>query len=198
MTFTVVVPLAGVYPFRLVWENGNGGALLEWYAIDAQGQTNLINDANAPTAIKAYRTVSALPAYVSSVYPEPGDPQVPGNADILIGITDGVSPLSPASVALQFNGQVTTLTPTKSGNVTTLKAASTSLLPPGSTNSVTLIYSDSASPAHVTTNQWSFQVAPIQNLTADQASAVGSGDSTAPGFKARMYQVDQVGTTGDH
>ena len=36
---------AGVYPFRLVWNQGGGGYSCEWYSIDASGNRTLINDA---------------------------------------------------------------------------------------------------------------------------------------------------------
>ena len=59
--FTFKVPVAGVYPFRLVWENGAGtiaaGNALscEWFMQDQGGVKTLINDPTAPGALKAYR-----------------------------------------------------------------------------------------------------------------------------------------------
>jgi len=61
--FEIVVSKAGVYPFRMVWEETGGSAHLEWYSIDLDTDTNvLINDPNTADSIKAYRTMAAPPA----------------------------------------------------------------------------------------------------------------------------------------
>lgn len=47
----------GIYPFRLAWWEGSGGANLEFFSVDpATGEKILINDASNAKAIKAYRT----------------------------------------------------------------------------------------------------------------------------------------------
>jgi len=53
--FNVNVPQAGVYPLRLVYENGGGAAAVEWWTISG-GTTNLINDTSS--VVKAYRARS--------------------------------------------------------------------------------------------------------------------------------------------
>ena len=60
--FEIVVSKAGVYPFRMVWEETGGSAHLEWYSIDLDTGTKvLINDPNTADSIKAYRTMAAPP-----------------------------------------------------------------------------------------------------------------------------------------
>ena len=68
--FQFAVQQAGTYPMRLVWENGNGGANVEWFTIDAAGTRVLINDTTTPTAIKAYR------AAAGGTQPPPQSPQI--------------------------------------------------------------------------------------------------------------------------
>ena len=47
----------GVYPFRLIWFEGGGGANCEWFFESASGTRVLINDpANAAVGLKAFRT----------------------------------------------------------------------------------------------------------------------------------------------
>lgn len=54
--FPVTVAKAGVYPFRLMWENGNGDANCEWFVMDlTSGTKTLVNDPNGAT-VKAFIT----------------------------------------------------------------------------------------------------------------------------------------------
>jgi hypothetical protein len=63
--FGITVPAAGVYPFRLIWDNGNGGCNLEWFVRDLVLGTYLVNEPGSP--VKAWITrdvhaAGALPA----------------------------------------------------------------------------------------------------------------------------------------
>jgi hypothetical protein len=62
--FGFVVPTAGAYPFRLVYENGNGGAAVEWFSVNsdltAAGFKTLVNDRSTPGSILLYRGGAAL------------------------------------------------------------------------------------------------------------------------------------------
>jgi hypothetical protein len=59
LTVDVVVPAAGLYPFRLVWYEQTGGAHLEFFTVNrTTGARTLINSATAG-AIKAYQTAVA-------------------------------------------------------------------------------------------------------------------------------------------
>jgi len=56
--FSVNVPQAGLYPVRLVYYNGGGGANLEYFSYDDSGNKIPVNDPNNPAAIKAYYKVT--------------------------------------------------------------------------------------------------------------------------------------------
>ncbi len=58
--FSFIVPKAGVYPFRCVWFEGNGGANLEWFTVTTTGEKVLLNDTANPAALKAYRARTPL------------------------------------------------------------------------------------------------------------------------------------------
>jgi hypothetical protein len=59
--FYVNVQQAGTYPMRLVWDNGNGGANIEWFSVDlVDGTKYLVNDAAQPKALKAYRAAATV------------------------------------------------------------------------------------------------------------------------------------------
>ena len=56
-TFDVVIGTAGLYPVRLLFYQGIGGADVELYSFDPNtGQRILVNDSTNPNSIKAYRT----------------------------------------------------------------------------------------------------------------------------------------------
>jgi hypothetical protein len=57
---TINVPQAGLYPFRLLWMEGGGGANVEWYTVTADGQAALVNDRANPNALKAYRVRTSV------------------------------------------------------------------------------------------------------------------------------------------
>ncbi|MBU6402955.1 MAG: hypothetical protein KGS61_21755, partial [Verrucomicrobia bacterium] len=56
------VPAAGVYPLRLMWFNGTGGANCEWFTIDrASGKYTLINDATSTNSLRAFQARANIP-----------------------------------------------------------------------------------------------------------------------------------------
>ncbi|MDB6039049.1 MAG: hypothetical protein JWM99_2890 [Verrucomicrobiales bacterium] len=58
--FGFVVPAAGVYPFRLLYYQGSGGAALRWFSISDNGTQVLINDPNNDSSLKAFRSVTGV------------------------------------------------------------------------------------------------------------------------------------------
>lgn len=60
--FGFAVPVAGLYPIRLIWWEGSGGADCEWYSIAPDGTRTLIN---AEGGLKAYRSLGANPTSLS-------------------------------------------------------------------------------------------------------------------------------------
>jgi hypothetical protein len=76
--FDFVVQAPGLYAFRLIYTEGTGGADVEWFAVDRRtGLAALINDPNAPSAIKAFTAREGSP----TVGPNPvriGAPTVSG------------------------------------------------------------------------------------------------------------------------
>jgi len=71
-TFGVYAPQAGVYPMRLLFEQGGGDASVEWWTEDSFGRRALVNESsptNGVVALKAYRarTVSGGAPHISSI-----------------------------------------------------------------------------------------------------------------------------------
>jgi len=61
ISFSFVIPQPGLYPIRLVWYNGGGGANLEFFSYDNNGNKIPINDPNNPASIKAYYNIITTP-----------------------------------------------------------------------------------------------------------------------------------------
>jgi sugar lactone lactonase YvrE len=192
-TFSFFVPQEGLYPFRLLYEQGFGEANCEWFTVTPSGQRVLINDSSQGTnAIYGYMTAAKSPIYVSGVIPVNGATGVPPDANISAFVVDG-NPAQVASVQMWINGAPAIVTATRSNNVTTATAVnmgSPYLLLPGTNNTATIVYSDTASPPHTYTNSWQFTVPAfsiqntviaVSNLGQPFSFYTGPGKQTSPG-----------------
>ena len=197
--FSVVVDPPGIYPIRLIWENGNGelpgnGANLEFFSVK-DGVKIPINDTVAG-ALKAYRESTAPGPYVSNLSPLRGATGVPGNAVVMAEISHGSVQVDPSTMKMKLNGVEVPATVTTAGSKTTITRSATDLLPSASTQTVRIEFSDKSNPSVAYSTEWTFTVATYSVLTEDLWTAPGTGDTTKKGFKARVYQVDQLGTVG--
>jgi hypothetical protein len=112
-------------------------------------------------------------------------------------IADGTTlTVNQGSIQMTVNGAPVTPTVSKTGSKTTLTVQPAAILPSGGTNTMTLVYSDSASPAASYTNTWSFINSTYVTLSTALQSPVGSGDATKPGFKVKTWQIDPAGSSG--
>jgi hypothetical protein len=62
--FGMQVDKAGVYPLRLVWWEGGGGANVEWFSVQPDGSKVLLNDLTKPAALRTFQkaTIVSRPA----------------------------------------------------------------------------------------------------------------------------------------
>ncbi len=182
-TFSFIIPAAGYYPFRLVWENGTGGANLEWFVVQPSGNKILINDLDPTntTGITAYYSGPALPAYVSQLLPNP-DTTTPV-ADVLSArLTDRGTTVSASPITLSFDGTaVSGAVISQAGGITTISAPPSLLMPVGA-HTAQLVYNTSAGGPF--TNTWKFSVSSF----LVSSWAVTGVDTTKPGFRIMPYQ----------
>ncbi len=82
--FGFAVPVAGVYPMRLLWYEGGGGANVEWFTIAPDGTRRLVNSEGG---IKAFRTRSTGAANALECPVAGGAISVARNADGTVIIT---------------------------------------------------------------------------------------------------------------
>lgn len=205
--FSFVITNAGIYPFRLLYENGAGGTgALEWFLVN-NGVRVLINDPDPTntTGVTAYYAGPTLPAYVSHINPYDGQGGVRPDS-VLAQITDGSTTVNQGSVKLTVSGPGLTSSPapaiSKSGAVTTAKVSFSTFLESSSNYTATLVWSDNATPPNNHSNTWSFSVMDwAGGITLDPSMSVpvASLDKTQLGLNLEVTQMDPtiVGDTGD-
>lgn len=196
VTFDIAVTKAGIYPFRLITENGSGGDYIEWYSVVNQTNKILINDTATEGALKAYRTASSAPLYTSYIKPVNEATDVFPYLPIVIKITDGDSSvLDPASIIVKANDTALSTSTSKSGKVTTITATPSGNFDGNTEYTATLIYAAQSSTNKIT-NTWTFTTVAVTNYPTALVSPVGSGNSDEPGFNVKVYQINEVGSYG--
>ncbi len=193
---TMTVQQAGLYPFRLLWWENGGGSECEFYNF-APGTTSgtryMVNDSTQANSIKVFRSALvnapllsfATPAGTSFTDPRGVGTTVPPAPLIQVEITDGSTAVNQNSVTLSLDGTALTPTVTKAGSVTSAKAQAP-LLKASSVHTNVLVFADAA--GTLTTNTWTFTVSNFPTIPAEYA--LSSVDTSKPGFKAKVYQMD--------
>jgi hypothetical protein len=192
-TYRVLVDQPGVYPVRLLFENGGGGAGVEWYTIKGDTMT-LINDSSAPESLVAYQNSSAAGAYVKSINPVRDAAGVAPSANLRIELADGVKTVVKDSIVLKINGAAQTPTVTQAAGTTTIVQAAPALgWGSNVTVQVELAFTDNANANYSYKSQ--FSVLPYSVGTATGGVPLGSQDATKPGFTLNLWQLDNQSTT---
>ncbi len=158
--FSFVVQQAGLYPFRLLWFSGVGASSLEWYQIKADGSRILIGD-TASGGPAAYSQATVTHPYVQYITtPKPDEAGVPANTPIALTLVDGSATVKTNTIQLRLNGTVvaaTLGTDPASPGLTQVQYQPPTALPAGSTNTVRIVFGDSAGASY--DQQWTFAVA---------------------------------------
>ena len=190
--FGFAVPAAGVYPMRLLWYEGGGGANVEWFTVGSDGSKTLVN---AEGGIKAYRsrTTSTLecPLKVTSIGPGRSANNVLPNAPIQAVIRSGTTSLDADSVMLMLNGQSVTPEITMAGDETTVAYTPEMLFPSGSTNMVTLSFTHGGGTA--ASESWSFVVETYETMDCTTGVAMEAGATRGFNFVTHQNQNNGFG-----
>lgn len=188
--FNVSVSKAGIYPFRLVYFNVGGGGNVSWFnVVTNSSSTNyvLINDPSDTTALKAYATSSLASPFIGGFSYNP--------AGFAFNIYDDATALLASSLKVTLNGAPVDVTVTKSGTTNVVAYAAPTLLPGKQTNTVTISYSDTATPANSFSGTNVFVMPEYTEVPASMALASSDVDTTQRGFLYRVSQIDS-GTYG--
>jgi len=191
-TVLVYVPVAGLYPVRLLYfqRDYTGSPSLEFFSVDGSGTNWLINDRSQPGAIKAYRSYTGSPVpYVDYVNPAPDAAGVPLSAPIEVQMLN----LGNSAVRMYLDGQEVVPSRQVSDGLTTLRYQPPNPWTAGRLYTVGLEYGGLS-------NVWSFRAIRGPKV----ALIVGNPDSLNPGdagVKARLeahgfevYPMDDAAT----
>ena len=181
--FTFHVTQAGLYPTRVIWENGGGDANIEWFSVLPDGITDvLINDTNTVGHINAYRAVTSPGRSYASVFiPAPGDNKVSPDDAVNIVLVDGANAIAPGTVQLILDGVTVNATVGKTNKQTTISYKPAGLWASASTHAGRLLYSDDASPPKTATNDWTFGVITYRNVVLLQPIYLENFETVALG-----------------
>jgi hypothetical protein len=165
--FDVMVEEAGLYPIRVLWYQGNGGADLEFFNVKPDGTKVLINNIASGTrtgdasSIRAYRstvTPLQLGAVVDLLQPAPNAQNVPTNAALQVQLGDSATAtVNQGSIHLYLNDLEVTPVKTVSAPRTVLDHTPAAALAEGSTNTARVEFADSL--GNSITQSWTFVTA---------------------------------------
>lgn len=196
--FSINVTNAGVYPVRVVYGQGAGGANLEFWSTNTyfgEPVAMLINDPIYPDPLKSYvpatLPISAAKAYPRFLNPLPGDSNSQALPTITAELQDAGTTVVQSSVKLRLDGADRPATATKTGGVTAATYTPSGLLSPGAHNAE-VIYQDNT--GVWSTNTWTFSVPTFRfvAIPAGWAYPVGSRNAAEPGF-AGLAKVVRTG-----
>ena len=129
--FPVVAQEAGVFEIRTTWEEGGGGANIEWWSLKPDGTRVLIND-KANGGLKAYRASTAgAQSYLVGFSPGLGATQVSLKPTVEIIWSDAGNKIPQNSIKLKLDGADVTPTIKKVGETLTATYAATTALKNG-------------------------------------------------------------------
>jgi len=131
--FDILITKAGLYPFRVLWFEGGGGANIEIFSV-VDGEKVLINDPDVDGAIKAFipkgatvdeqimeRDATTGRAAVVSITPASGQKRVEPDSSVEVVIENGsATTVNQSSVKMNLNGQDVAVDVSKSGDVVTI------------------------------------------------------------------------------
>jgi hypothetical protein len=191
--FYVLVEQAGVYPVRLIWYEGGGGANLEFFSVNQANPEAALErlPVNFGSGIRSYARSSAPQAPAAAVYPLAGATGVPANAPIQAVLIPRGAAATPGSVQLTVNGTPANVTTTTGQQGLLVEHIPADLWPSASANTAVLTYSDSNGTENTVT--WSFTVEDYSTLPvipAGFAAAPGTVNTGSSGFTVDMYQMD--------
>ncbi len=172
-TFEIFVDEPGLYPFRVLWWEGGGGANIEIFSIVA-GEKTLINDPDVEGSIKAYTIQGAVVdestavrvttgrAKVLSLSPASGDTMVK-SSEVVVVIQNEDTTVKQDTVVLSLNGEAVDANVSKSGDIVTISYSPDSF--PVGAHTASISFEESNGITRST--EWSFGVPGVYVRSGD-------------------------------
>ena len=119
---TVLFEEPGFYKLRSLWYEGGGGANLEWWTADLEGNPIALLNDDAAGGLKTYRTIPEDPASIASISPADGTGEVPANTTVSVVIKNGSTSYDDGSASGTLNGDALTVDVNSGDGTVTLSA----------------------------------------------------------------------------
>ena len=213
--FDILVTKAGLYPFRVLWFEGGGGANIEIFSL-VDGEKVLINDPDVEGAIKAFipkgatvdeqiteRDASTGRAAVVSIMPASSEKRVDPSSSIEVVIENGsATSVDQSSVKMSVNGKDVAVDVSKSGDVVTIAHTPDGNLA-GEVNTAIVSFKESNGTER--SAEWSFEVKvtkPAPTLASflidfGGTAANSAGASPDPWISLDNLVMDEAADLGD-
>ena len=193
--FDFTVTQAGVYSFRLIYQEGGGGANCSWFTAPV-GNPDARVLVNADGGVKSYSKITAAtPAYLSLLEPAIGAIEVPASAVVMAIIKNGsTGSVASSSVKLTYDGAVVAAVVSQANGATQVTYDPPGLLVPGSKHTVVLEYADGSTPKKL---EYSFTSAATGNITLPTPIWLETFESTAEGAVPTGWTLQNY-TTGSN
>jgi hypothetical protein len=175
----------GIYPFRTVWEEGGGGANVEWFEVLPGGTLALINDTanGGPAAYRAVTSGGSAPSVIS-VTPASGSGKATGSTLVQAVIQEGSVGIVNGSVGLKVDGSAVAAQVSRNGNIVTASFQPPAPLAVGAhTATISFTYG-----AITRSGDWSFSVVPTTYDRVHSYPGLVLGNA--------KYSADQAGHSG--
>jgi hypothetical protein len=185
--FIFVVQQEGFYPFRLLWQNGTGGASLEWFTQNVFGRKALVNGTNTTLAVKAYRSGPNYP-YITRLTTSP-------TGFSLDYKDNGGIVIDPATLQVTLDRTSIAVSISKTNGLTTISYAASPIFVSASTHTIGLTFKDSGTPPKTYSRSIDFTVEAY--ATIPPAYAVGAPDTSKPGFTLHVWRIDAQDASGN-
>ena len=211
----IFVDKAGLYPFRVLWYEGGGGANIEIFSM-VDGEKVLINDPDVEGSIKAYipegatvdesipeRDATTGRAAVVSIMPTPGQKRVEPTSSIEVVIENGsATSVDQSSVKMSVNGKDVAVDVSRSGDVVTIAHTPDGDLA-GEANTAIVSFKESNGTER--SAEWSFEVkvtkpaATLASFLIDfgGTAANSAGASPDPWISLDNLVMDEAADLGD-
>lgn len=193
--FDFTVTQAGVYSFRLIYQEGYGGANCSWFTAPVGNPDGRVL-VNADGGVKSYSKITAAtPAYLSLLEPAIGATGVSPGAVVTAVIKNGsTGSVASSSVKLTYDGAVVAAVVSQANGATKVTYDPPGLLEPGSKHTVVLEYADGSTPKKL---EYSFTSASTGNITLPTPIWLENFESTAEGAVPTGWTLQNY-TTGSN
>jgi hypothetical protein len=197
--FVANIPIGsnGRYTDAKQWAQDSRTGIIPWFARTARvtaaagtprsgapdGYVDLVSLDVVDLSAQVPRVLGAIPANnAGGVGPV---------VNISVTLRDNVAAVNTNSIRLYLDNNLVTSTILSSPPDTTITYAA-GLLPALSAHNYAIVFSDNGNPVTTQSNLFQFAVADYQTLPTAQKSALGSEDTSKPGFNVNVYQVEAL------